>query len=468
MAGELCSTWPGAAEHWQRGLDMGDIRLDRMSEHLTERAAQTGSLVVKKLGATRAGEVAAGRFLANPNVDPAMILEPAIARTRAACAGRTIVVAQDTTEINFAGRGARRKGLGPAGDGASPGFFIHPQVAIDAEAGAVLGLVGAEFWTRPEGKAGDRKKRPAADKESRRWSEGARVAGEQLAGTRRPIVVGDRECDMFGLFANRPEGVDLLVRANHDRALDDGRLLKAAANGWPVLATYTIEVPARRIGAAGGPKAARTARVAIRSGTVTIKRPRRAERGDPPSVKLGLVAVTEIEPPVGIEPVAWWLLTTLDVAGAAAAREVVRLYRLRWRIEEVFRALKTDGLDLEASQVTQATSLLNQAAIGLLAAVRIVQLVDARDGSSRPATDVVDADEIPAVAAIGKPLEGKTRRQQNPHAKGSLAWVAWIAARLGGWNCYYRKPGPKTMAAGWKSLCERLQGFDIARRLQHV
>ena len=38
---------------------------------------------------------------------------------------RVAEVAHDTSEINFAGRGARRQGLGPAGDGVSPGFFVH-------------------------------------------------------------------------------------------------------------------------------------------------------------------------------------------------------------------------------------------------------------------------------------------------------------------------------------------------------
>ena len=265
MAGELCSTYASAAEHWQRGLDMGDIRLDRMCEHLTERAAETGTLVLKKLGAGRAGEIAAGRFLANPKVDPAMIIAPHVERTRAACAGRTVVVAHDTSEINFAGRGARRKGLGPAGDGVSPGFFVHPQVAIDAEESAVLGIVGAEFWTRPQGKVADRKQRPADEKESRRWLAGVRVAAEQLADAARIIVVGDRESDIYGLFANRPERAELIVRAAQDRALTDGKLLKATANGWTQLATYTLEVPATRaearnrgrIGAAGGPRPAR-------------------------------------------------------------------------------------------------------------------------------------------------------------------------------------------------------------------
>jgi hypothetical protein len=52
---------------------------------------------------------------------------------------------QDTTEINFAGCDRRRKGLGPAGDGVSKGFFVHPVIAVDAESEAVLGVVGAEI-----------------------------------------------------------------------------------------------------------------------------------------------------------------------------------------------------------------------------------------------------------------------------------------------------------------------------------
>ena len=133
-----------------------------------------------------------------------------------------------------------------------------------------------------------------------------------------------------------------------------------------------------------------------------------------------------------------------------------------WRIEQVFRALKSDGLALEETQVEAADRLFKLAALGLTAAVRILQLVDARDGCDRPATDVIDAKLIEPVAAIGKTLEGKTKRQQNPHAKGTLGWLSWIAARLGGWNCYYKKPGPKTMAIGWRQLAAMIAGFVIA------
>ena len=75
---------------------------------------------------------------------------------------------------------------------------------------------------------------------------------------------------------------------------------------------------------------------------------------------------------------------------------------------------------------------------------------------------------ITAVAAIGATLEGKTPRQKNRHAKGSLAWLAWVVARLGGWNCSYDKPGPKTMASGWPRLAAMLDGWRLAGRTRDV
>ncbi len=158
----------------------------------------------------------------------------------------------------------------------------------------------------------------------------------------------------------------------------------------------------------------------------------------------------------------WRLLTTRTVTEAADTQDIVRLYRLRWRIEEVFRTLKSDGMHLEQTQMHEAERLFKLALVGLAAATRTVQLVDARDGSPRPATDIIDAALLPAADAIAADAGSKTARQQNPHARHSLAWLAWIIARLGGWNCYYKPPGPKTMHAGWVQFATMAAGFLIA------
>ncbi len=179
-----------------------------------------------------------------------------------------------------------------------------------------------------------------------------------------------------------------------------------------------------------------------------------------------LVEAREINPPANEEPLHWRLLTTIEVGDAAAACEIVRLYRLRWRIEEVFRALKSDGMRMEETQVHAAVRLFKLAVVGLAAACRTIQLVDARDGSPRPATDVIDPTLLPAAEAIGPTLEGKTERQKNRHPLHSLAWLSWIIARLGGWNCYYKPPGPKTMRAGWARFATMAAGFTIAEVLK--
>jgi len=41
----------------------------------------------------------------------------------------------------------------------------------------------------------------------------------------------------------------------------------------------------------------------------------------------------------------------IETIDADSAAEIVRLYRLRWKIEEIFRSLKSDGLRLEDIQM---------------------------------------------------------------------------------------------------------------------
>ena len=151
---------------------------------------------------------------------------------------------------------------------------------------------------------------------------------------------------------------------------------------------------------------------------------------------------------------------------ADEAQDVVRIYRLRWRIEEVFRTLKRDGLALEETQMQDKKRLFHLAALATGAAVRIIQLVDARDGSSRPMSDVLDQSLQSAVAILVQSREGATARQKNPYAQGSLDWLSWVVARYGGWNCYYKPPGPKTMARGWQRFAATLAGLLLVHSPQ--
>jgi len=434
----------------------GDIRRIERCAWLTGRVVEVGSVVIKKAGGSRAGEVAAHRFLSHAEVSPEAILAEAFALTGQACAGAEVLAIQDTTEINFAGRQAGRTGLGPAGDGKSLGFFIHPVIAVAAATGEVLGLADAALWTRGAGKVANRKRRAFDDKEAVRWHKAMQASAGCLQKARHITVVGDRESDVYAVFAGKPEGMDLLIRAGQNRRLaPDGLLFEHPLE--PVVCTTVALVP-RKPG-----ERPRTAHLQVAAGAVAIAKPQGLSRQAPETIGLNLVVAEEKD-----GPLVWRLLTTLPIATAEEGLAIIAAYRQRWRIEEVFRALKADGLKLEDTQVESAHRLFNLAAIALTAAVRLIQLTDARDSSKRPASDVIATPAIAAAIAIGKSLEGKTLRQKNPHPPTSLSHIAWITARLGGWNCYGKPPGPKTMAQGWKSLTLMLKAFAIAKAKAHV
>src|SRR5260221_493814 len=170
----------------------------------------------------------------------------------------------------------------------------------------------------------------------------------------------------------------------------------------------------------------------------------------PATVAVTLVDVREVSAaPDGSEPIHWRLLTTHIVTAPAQAHRVIDVYRRRWIIEEFFRTLKTAGFDIEAADIGEPQAMINFVAAATIAAVTVKQLVQARDGNTdQHLTSAFEPDDQPILDAVSTKLAGKTERQCNPHPKGSLAFAAWVIARLGGWTGYYGKPGPQVMRRG--------------------
>jgi hypothetical protein len=255
-------------------------------------------------------------------------------------------------------------------------------------------------------------------------------------------------------------GTDLLIRAAQDRSLGDQGRLFARLDAVPEAGRVGLDLPAKP-----GRKA-RAAQVAIRFMTVDLARPKNGiVAGLPESVRMAAVDVREIDPPPG-EAVHWRLLTTHTVGDAAGAFAIVELYRRRWVIEQLFRTLKTQGFDIEGLLVEEEAPLRRLVMATLVAAITIQQLVHARDGTQgpeplRPITDAFDPEDAPLLEAFCATLEGKTERQKNPHPKRSLAYAAWVCARLGGWTGYYGKPGPLVMLNGWIDFQAAKRGVAI-------
>jgi hypothetical protein len=412
-------------------------------------------------------EIRFGRLLRNRRVTAEAIIAGWSEETVRAAAGRHVLAIQDTSEFNFRTTESNQRGLGVIGKGVGRGILFHPMIAVDADTGECLGLVGGSLWTRDEAAGGKTSRRQRKkqnrrrcfdQKETRHWIETPQAAKPVLAAAATVTMIADREADSYPFWALVPEAnVHVLGRVYHDRKLVEGGTLTTAPRSWPVLGTRRLTVRERE------ERPERKAVLELRAGTVTILRPQETrDPGLPDQLTLTLIELSEPNPPAGTEPVTWRLLTTHAAPDIAAAWQIVDWYRMRWVIEQFFRTLKKQGLQIEDSQLDTADRLLKLVAIAARAAVIIMQLTQARDGNSTLAAALVfSTAEIATLEAVNASYCGPSR--SNPHAHQSLPWASWIIARLGGWNGRpkARPPGPITFKHGLDTLQTMARGWAL-------
>jgi hypothetical protein len=124
----------------------------------------------------------------------------------------------------------------------------------------------------------------------------------------------------------------------------------------------------------------------------------------------------------------------------------------------VFRTLNPAAVQVDQWPVTEAQRFSKLAVVGLISAVRIMQIVNARDGRTGQSTaDAIDPVHTPVLTALNGRFECRTETLKNPHPFANLAWFGWIVpwracllARLGRWSGStsrgYKPAGPKTIA----------------------
>jgi len=139
--------------------------------------------------------------------------------------GKTVVVAQDTTELNYTTHRAKT-GLGHIGSVKSlRGVLVHTALAVGRD-GVPLGVIGQKGWVRQDAdfaKTARRRQMPLEAKERYKWIAGWRWAERLSEQATQVIVVADREGDVYEyLSAPRRANVSLIVRAAQARRTTAG------------------------------------------------------------------------------------------------------------------------------------------------------------------------------------------------------------------------------------------------------
>lgn len=450
---------------------LGDQRREQRLIRLAElcRAAPRASF--PDIAPTTADLTALYRFLGSPAVRPDAILEPHSQQSAKRCAdaGKALVV-HDTTELGFPGESRRKLGRLAGKD---PGFFAHVALAVTADGSQrPLGILGTHTWRRTDPQSTTRRAdgkpktggdyHKQTDKESVRWFRLIDECEARLAGV-QVIHVADREADAFRLMR---EALDhqmrFVFRMAHDRVLldeDDERFGKVSEVLSDCRDVFELQVPLSRRAAkpmpsaTEGPREARMAKLAVR-GTKTRIAPPHYDRTSV-GLDVNLVYVREVDPPVDVEPVAWVLITTEPIDTPSRLREVVAMYRTRWLIEELFKALKT-GCAFEKRQLESYQTLSNALAIFLPIAWHLLLLRHhARQTPDEPAECVLSPVQIAVLHA------------RLPHLPPSLSAADALraVAYLGG-HFIKRPPGWLVLGRGLEKLLDLEAGWRLAREME--
>jgi len=118
-----------------------------------------------------------------------------------------------------------------------------------------------------------------------------------------------------------------------------------------VAATVTIQLGKR------GKQLAREATLTVRWREVTLRPPNSRAKDKLPNVTVWAVWAVETNPPPGVAPVEWLLLTTVPIATTADALERLAWYAARWGIEIWHKVLKS-GCRIEETQLETADRLI--------------------------------------------------------------------------------------------------------------
>jgi Transposase Tn5 dimerisation domain/Transposase DNA-binding len=463
-------------------MPKGNVKLRKRFHKVLDAMSQKPSLKFPA-GCRGTAEVkAAYRFVDNEHVTLATVLRPHQDATLQRILEQPVVlIPQDTTELDLTRPNEVMTGSGPLNDTSRVGFFDHISLAVTPQHLA-LGVVDAEVWARPPlgphkdaaRKRAERRAKPIEEKESFRWVEGYRAACRVAAAAPGTLVVSlaDSEGDIYEylLEARAAPGVvkaSFIIRAGQDRATvgpeaasssDEIRHLRERVAGAPALAERTLEIRKREAPATEDRKrkAAREARAAvvdIRAARVTLRGPDRPG-GKLPDLEVNAVLVTERDPPPGVEPVEWLLLTDLPIDTVADVLHVIDYYICRWQIEIYNRVLKS-GCKVEGSQLETAERFEPYLALCMIVAWRVMHVMMLGRGCPDLPCDIaLDEDEWRAVYATVK-------RQPPPASPPTMQAMARLIGSLGGWlgrKCD-GEPGPKAMWVGMQRMSDLALGW---------
>ncbi len=449
---------------------LGDTRRTKRAVQVAASLVRQPTSSIPKVHDDWSQTKGAYRLISNKQINHEALMSGHTTRTvERASNHAAILLLEDGSSFSFSGK--KRHGLGPVNDSPhSQGLHVHTVLAVSKGTHEVLGVLDQQLWVRSSQKkpkkesVSQRKKR---NRESLVWVRSTERALNAFAkhsplGPRPKLIsVGDRENDIYEALLEKDRlGMGYVIRAKCNRLLDDDdeagassepkrRYLLEEVRTAPIVATTEVEVPARP------GRAARTAPLEVRAMEATVCPPKNLDRKGH-SLALNIVLAIEPNPPAGVEPLVWYLLTREPIATAEDVLAVVGIYQARWLIEEFHMGFKS-GCHSEQRQFETAHAIKNFLAFAAVIAWHLLALRDlARRPEPIPASHVLSPTLLAVLAAL------RPRLPDQPTARQALRTIATLGgflARKGD-----GEPGWRTLWRGFERLLASEAGYLAAKR----
>ena len=461
------------AEQEFGGAPLGDRRLGK-------RLVDSADQIMKSPGRAFAGAVNGDkamikgyyRFIESPDTS-AVTMENILLPHRQTTVRRmkaqdVALCIQDGSDLNYNNL-EQCEGLGTLSKnqtGAkSKGLQLHSTLSVSGD-GIPLGILNAQI-SAPEPVSKERRRHadiPIEEKQTFSWIKGYRDCVEvaRTIPDTRVVCVMDREADIFEMFdeQRRQPEADLLIRAKHNRCIANGGKLFDTIRTAPVRQRLTFPVPRQSARPKKSKQKARpkrderVAHVAVRYKEIELRPPE--NQVDKTPVKVSIVHICEEHPPSGAVAVEWFLLTTIKIDSPEMARLCVKWYRLRWRIEDFHRVLKS-GCKIEGMAHKTAERLRRAIAINMVVAWRImVMTLLGRETPDLPMEIAFTDAEVKVLRAYAQKKNGMT-------PPSTIGEAVLIVAMLGG---YIQRgngppPGYQVMWHGFSLLQGMVIGYEL-------
>ncbi|WP_157940675.1 IS4 family transposase [Escherichia coli] len=276
------------------------------------------------------------------------------------------------------------------------------------------------------------------------------------------LSISDREGDFYDLFerAEQTSGIkaDWLVRMkfNNRATLNingkrDHRLLHERIMEITPQQLVEFTIPD------GRGQQARTVEQELRLARLTLHPPT-GRRGKLRCVPVTVLLAKERNPPKGIQPLIWWLMSSVPVEDLTEPAQLIQWYLQRWQIEVFFRVLKS-GCQVEALQLETFERTRNCLALYLIIAWRIMYITSLYKTMPEISSKLIfSGDEWKYLWLL---VENTAPPKNPPDIKTAIVMLA----RLGGYLARKNDspPGPKAIWSGLTRLMLSINAIEISQ-----